>query len=90
MHDLKCFYEINQIIKVDGSPGVARVIITLSKILVQIKLENYVYENSKTAITVIKLYRKIPKNYLIGGISGIAWVMITFSKIMLLMKIQLC
>ena len=81
------FDEFNQTIKLDGTPGVTRVIVKLSRIMVWIKLENSVFENSKP---VIKLYRKIPKNYSTDGISGITWVMITFSKMMLLMKIKLC
>ena len=89
MHDRIYIYvdEFIQTIKLDGTPGVNRVIVKLSRIMVWIKLENSVFENSKP---VIKLYRKIPKNHLICGISGIAWVIITFSKIMLLRKIQLC
>ena len=50
----RCGAEFNEIIKVGGTPCVDRVIITLSRIVVQIILENYVYENSKPVITVIK------------------------------------
>ena len=34
--------EFNQIVKIGGAPGVARVIMTLSRIMVFLELENYV------------------------------------------------
>ena len=84
--------EFNQIMKVGGAPGVARVIITLSRIMVLVKLEYYVIMCMKIANPLLHLlnHRNTHKNCLIFGISGIAWVIIAFAKIMLLIKIKLC
>ena len=75
--------------KVVGIPGVARVIITLSRIMVLVKIEYYVIMCMNIANQLLQLSnhnRKIHKNYLIVGISGIARVIITLAKTMLLMK----
>ena len=84
--------EFNQIKKGGGTPGVARVIITLSRIMVLVKLEYYVIMWVKIASPLLELlnHRNIHNNYLIVGTSGIAWVIITFAKMMLLMKMKLC
>ena len=50
----RCGDEFNQILKVGGTLRVARVIITLSRIMVYIKLENYVHGYSIPVITFIK------------------------------------
>ena len=87
----RCVDEFNQIMKAVGTPGVARAIITLSRIMLQIKVENHVIMQMKITNPLLQLlnHRQIPKDYLIGWISGIAWEIITFSKMMLLMKIKL-
>ena len=50
----RCGDEFNQTIEVGGTLSVAWVIKTLSREMPYIELENFVYENSKPVITVIK------------------------------------
>ena len=82
-----CIYILN----VSRIPGVARVWKTISRIMVLVKLENYVIMCMKLPNPLLQLlnHRKIHRNYSIGGISGIARVIITFVKMLLLMKIKL-
>ena len=47
--------EFNQIVKVYGTPGVARVIITLSRIILQIKVENHVSRYMKITNPLLQL-----------------------------------
>ena len=49
-----CDYEFIQIIRVGGTPGIARIITTLLRIMVEIELENSEYESSKPDVSVIK------------------------------------
>ena len=73
--------------KLYGIPGVARVVITLARIILLMQIKTRYMEIASTLLMLAK-YKAIFQYNLQGGISGIARVMITLWRVMFLMKIR--